>query len=73
MGIEAKRGERETIGAFVRRFSRKVQQSGVLLRSREIRFYTRAKNKNKKRKAALRRTEIVRDIEKQKKLGKLIR
>ena len=36
--IEARRKDNETTGAFLRRFTRKVQRSGVLIRSRRIKF-----------------------------------
>ena len=70
MPLEVKRKEKETMGAFVRRFSRLVQQSGILLRARAIRYYDRPLNKNRRRKAALRRNELTKRYEKQKKLGK---
>ncbi len=70
MAIEVKRKDRETMGAFVRRFSRTVQQSGILLRAREIRFYRKPKNRNQRRKAALRRNELREHYKELKKLGK---
>lgn len=71
MPLDVKRKDRETIGAFVRRFSRILQQSGILLRAREARFYHRPVNRNKRRKAALRRTELREQYEEKKKLGKV--
>jgi len=71
MVITAKRKEKETVGALTRRFSRLIQQSGVLIRAREVRFYRKPENKNKRRRAALRRDTLRRRYEELKKLGKL--
>jgi len=70
MPLTVQRKEKETIGAFVRRFSRLVQQSGILLRAREIRYYVRPLNRNRRRKEALRKAEVRKRYEEKKKLGK---
>ena len=69
---EVKRKKGESFEALVRRFSRKVQQSGRLLQSRKIRYHTKEKNKTSSRAAAARRTEITAKREYLKKIGKLI-
>lgn len=69
--IEARRKDSESIGAFLRRFTKKVQQSGVLIRARRIRFKVDAKNKKEKQQAALRRVKTHQEREKLFKLGKL--
>ena len=69
--IEAKRRPRETTGAFLRRFTRKVQQSGVLMRARKIQFREKPKNKRARRLSALRRERILKERERLFKLGKL--
>jgi len=56
---------------LLRRFSRKVQQSGLLLQARSSRFQEREKSRTERRKSALRRNEIVAQKEKDRKLGKL--
>lgn len=71
MGIETKKQNRETSQSLVRRFSRKVQQSGILLRARRARFRKPAKSHQMKKKAALRREELRKKYEKLKKLGKV--
>jgi len=68
---EVKRKKGETFESLVRRFHRKLQQSGRLLQSRKIRFYERPKSKTKKRREALRRLEIRDKREYLKKIGKL--
>ncbi len=69
--IEARRKDNESIGAFLRRFTKKVQQSGVLIRARRIRFKVDAKTKKEKQLAALRRVRTKQEREKLFKLGKL--
>ncbi len=69
--IEARRKDNESIGAFLRRFTKKVQQSGVLIRARKIKYKVTAKNKKEKQAAALRRYHTHQEREKLFKLGKL--
>lgn len=71
MGIEARKQNRETSQSLIRRFSRKIQQSGILLRARRARFRKRLKSRQMKKKAALRREEIRKEYERLKKLGKV--
>ena len=71
MGIEARKQNRETSQSLIRRFSRKIQQSGILLRARRARFRKRLKSRQMKKKAALRREEIKKEYERLKKLGKV--
>ncbi len=58
MAVEARRKEKEPIGSLLRRFTRRVQQSGVLLLARQGRFYTKKKNKRQIRASALRREQL---------------
>lgn len=69
---EVKRKKGETFEALMRRFSKKVQQSGRLIQSRKIRFFESKKNKTRVRAAASRRSEINSKREYLKKIGKLI-
>ncbi len=68
---EVKRKKSETFESLLRRFHKKLQQSGRLIQSRKIRFYERPKNKTKVRQEALRRIEITGKREYLKKIGKL--
>jgi ribosomal protein S21 len=52
---EVKRKKGESFESLLRRFTRKVQQSGKLLQARKIRFYESPKSKAAARDAALRR------------------
>jgi len=69
MVVEAKKQERENSQGLIRRFSKKVQQSGVLLRARAIRFYKRSKSSEMKKRAALRKEKLRIEYEKLRKLG----
>lgn len=69
--IEVKKKDNESVGSLLRRFSRKVQQSGLLLQARSSRFQEKEKSRTERRKSALRRNEIVAQKEKDRKLGKL--
>lgn len=69
--IKVKRREKENSVSLIRRFTRKVQQSGVLVLARKLRFKERPKSKRKRREEAIKRTEIRGFKEKLRKLGKL--
>ena len=69
--VEVKRKDGESFESLLRRFNRKIQQSGVLVRARRIRFYEPTKSRNLLREDALRRAENREKREELKKLGKL--
>ncbi len=69
--IEVKKKDNESVGSLLRRFSRKVQQSGLLLQARSVRFQEKTKSRTERRKSALRRNQIVAQKERDRKLGKL--
>lgn len=68
--IQVRRKDRETAESLIRRFSRRVQQSGVLQRVRKLRFRPMEKSRVKRREEALYKTKIRKEIDKLKKLGK---
>lgn len=69
--VYAIRKDKETTGALLRRFSKNVQQSGVLLQARKVRFYSKKSNRRARRASALRRLERKKEYERLKKLGRL--
>lgn len=71
MYLEVKKQERETSQSLVRRFGRRVQQSGLLVRARKLRFRKKQKSEGAQKKAALRRVELKKEYQKLRKLGKL--
>lgn len=71
MSIEVRRKQGETTRSLLRRFTRRIQQSGVLIRARKSRFREKDKTKRERRASALRRVRIVAEKEKLRKLGLL--
>jgi len=69
--IEVKKSERENPRSLLRRFTRRIQQSGILIRARKVRFREREKSKREKRDSALRRVRIGKKKEKLRKMGLL--
>lgn len=69
--VEVKRKEGESFESMLRRFNRKIQQSGVLVRARKTQFYQPPKSRNLARESARRRTELALERELLKKMGKL--
>ncbi len=52
---EVRRKKGESFESLLRRFSRKVQDSGKILQAKKIRYHKRPKSKSAQRDAALRR------------------
>ncbi len=69
--VEVRKRDNESSDSLIRRFSRKVQQSGVLLQARKIRFYERKKSKYKQREEAQRRAELNAERDRLIKLGEI--
>ena len=69
--VEVRKRDKETTGSLLRRFTRKVQQSKVLLEARTHSRRSRPKSKMKKRKDALKRLERRIEFERLRKLGKV--
>ena len=69
--VEVKRKDNESFESLLRRFNRKIQQSGVLVRARKIRFFAPAKSRNILREDAARRAVNREKREELKKQGKL--
>jgi len=68
--VEVRRKEKESVGSLIRRFTRKVQQSRVLLEARGNTYRSRPKSKTKKQKDALRRISKRKEYQRLEKLGK---
>ena len=52
---EVRRKKGESFESLLRRFGRKVQESGKILQAKKVRYYSRDKSKTATREAALRR------------------
>lgn len=70
--VEVRRHEKESVGSLLRRFSRKIQRSGILLRARSLAFRKRKKSKTRIRKEALRRLESRKRYLYLEKMGKIV-
>ena len=68
--IEVKRKERESSESLIRRFSRRIQQSGVLVQARRSRFRTDEKSKREMRQGAMYKAKVKKIVGKLKKIGK---
>ncbi len=68
--IEIKRKDRESSESLIRRFSRRVQQSGVLVQARKSRFRIASKTKRQMREGAMYNQKVKKIVNKLKKMGK---
>jgi small subunit ribosomal protein S21 len=69
--VEVKKKDGESFESLLRRFNRKIQQSGVLVRARKTRFFEAPKSKKFVRDDARRRAVNREKREDLKKQGKL--
>jgi len=71
INVEVKKKENETAGSILRRFTKKVQNSGVLPRVRGLRYSGRPVTKFRKNKERVQAIKFKENIEEQIKLGKM--
>lgn len=71
--VEVKKKDNESFDSLLRRFNRKIQQSGVLIRARRIRFFDPPKSRNLQKVAARRRSVIREQKEEQKRFAKPVK
>lgn len=69
--IEIKRKEGESVNAFLYRFTKKIQHSGVIKQSKKGRFHNRTQNERARKDSALYRLNKKLETEKLKRLGKI--
>jgi ribosomal protein S21 len=69
--VEVYKRDNESTESLLRRFSRVVQQSGVLLQAKKVRFHTRKKGRRKMREDAIRRVQLQSERERLIKLGEI--
>lgn len=70
--IEVRKNPNENNSSVLRRFSRRIQESGIIRKVKGSRYNERKESKLKVKKSALRRMVRRQEIEKLKKLGKII-
>ncbi len=68
---EVKRKKNETFESLLRRFNKRIQQSGKLYQVRKIKYKEPVKSRGERRKSALVREELRRKKEYLRKIGKL--
>lgn len=69
--VQFKRKKGESFEAFLRRFNKRLQQSGKLMEARHGRYVQKAKNANQKKKSALVSLKLRSKKEYLRKIGKL--
>ncbi len=69
--VEVKRRENESVGGLLRRFTRKIQRSGILIDIRSKQYRERSKSEYKERREALRRIAWQKEMAYLRKLGKI--
>ena len=69
--IEVKKNSNENNASILRRFSRRVQESGIIHKVKGSRYNERKESKLKVKKSALKRMQKRKEIEVLKKLGKI--
>ncbi|KKQ03424.1 MAG: hypothetical protein US18_C0036G0002 [Parcubacteria group bacterium GW2011_GWB1_36_5] len=69
--IEVKKNPNENNSSVLRRFSRKIQESGIIRKIKGSRYNIRKESKLKIKKSALKKIARRKEIERLKKLGKM--
>lgn len=69
--VEVKKREGESVESLIRRFTKRLQQSGKLLRVKKGKFYQPPKNKRQIKDEALRRKVLRETKEYLRKIGRL--
>ncbi len=70
--IEVKKNPNENNASILRRFQRKIQESGIIYKVKNSRYNERAESKLKVKAATLKRLAKRKNTEKLRKLGKLV-
>ncbi|OGI62472.1 hypothetical protein A2818_01070 [Candidatus Nomurabacteria bacterium RIFCSPHIGHO2_01_FULL_40_12] len=70
--IEIKKNSNENNSSVLRRFTRKIQESGIIRKVKGARYNLRKESKLKMKNSALKRMSRRLEIEKLKKLGKMV-
>lgn len=69
--IEIKKNENESTINLIRRFTKKVQVSGILKRVRQLQFRTRPKSELRKKEEAIKKAKTKKRMDYLRKLGKI--
>ncbi|HAH04301.1 MAG: hypothetical protein UV78_C0019G0003 [Parcubacteria group bacterium GW2011_GWA2_43_17] len=69
--LEVKKKDGESFESLMRRFSKKLLQSGRIIQAKKVRYFTKQLNKRAQKLKALRRGEMNKKREYLRKIGKL--
>lgn len=69
--VKVERNNTESSANIIRRFTKRVQNAGIIPRMRGVRYYSRDKSRNVQRTARLKKLDKKANYEKQVKLGKI--
>lgn len=69
IGVAVKKNANESTPSLLRRFSKRVQGSGIVRKAKSIRYHLRSVSKNKRRGSALRRIGRQEERAQKEKLG----
>ena len=69
--FEVRKQERETNQALIRRFTKRLRDSGILITAKRGQFRKRPKSSEMRKRTLLRKLEKQRAFEKQRKLGRV--
>lgn len=69
--VEVKKGTNESAVNLIRRFTKRIQESGILTRARSTQFKKRKQSALKKRVAAVKKAKLKEKIDYLRKLGKI--
>lgn len=69
--MELKRREGEATSSFLYRFSKKMQQSGILIEAKKRKRKARSTSKSKRRLSALHKEQKKKEVSKARKMGTL--
>jgi len=69
--VQVEKNNNESSANVIRRFTKRVQGSGIIPRMRKNRYFARTKSENVRRSARLKKLDKKIEYEKQLKLGKI--
>lgn len=69
--VQVEKNQNESSANVIRRFTKRMQGSGIIPRMRKIRYYARTKSDNVRREARLKKLAKKEQYEKELKLGKI--
>lgn len=69
--MKIERKPRENISMMLRRFTKKVRESGILVDAKKARFQEKKRSRIERRKTAVERNKRIKEKQRLKKLGKI--